>query len=388
MKVLCRFLPVLILPAIVACGNGGEDPMPKPDVPPAEKPGVTSEWAYSIESMERVFGFTAQDRYSYCPSVLLDEAGGADIFFCGNPIAGIMVDNIYHIKLDAAGKKTQASSVLKPGAEPAWDNQHTCDPSVIAGRFVMDGTEYRYAMFYLGCTVQWYYNEIGVAFSNSLDAESWVKYPNQLVEKTWPEEGDQLLGGGCSWGVGQPSAISLDKAGKVLLSYTIGDADGTRIVSREMDLSDMSQPIIGPAIATAGAGLLNLGKTGLDYLCNTDIALDEDTRMIYMIRPVQPHSSTYPTYINDVLELDMLGLDAFMNGVGTWTPLLRITPADTGFPRNHNAAIARDEYGMIPSIDDMRLFYTVSKADPDVKPGNGTHAEWTYDIYEARIHKF
>lgn len=385
MKVLCKFLPVLFLPVVMACGHDGEDSTPSPQAPPNE--GNTSEWVYSIENQERVFGFTLQDRYSYCPSVLLDGNGGADIYFCGNPTPGIMIDNIYHIKRDAAGKKTTALSVLKPGADPAWDNQHTCDPSVIAGRFVMDGTEYRYAMFYLGCTVQWYYNEIGVAFANSLDAEQWVKYPCQIIEKTWPQEGEQYYGnGGKSWGVGQPSAISLDKAGKVLLSYTIGDIEGTRIVVRELDLSDMNKPSIGTAIMVSRAGLLNASKTDLDYLCNADIALDEATGTIYMIRPVQPHSSTYPAYINDILELDRLSLQEFRNGIGTWTPLLRLTPADTGFPRNHNAAIARDQYGNLPSTVDMSLYYTVSKADPDVSPVVGTHAEWTYDIYEARIH--
>lgn len=386
MKVLCKILPVLILLVVEACGHGGEDSPFEPDEPGTTNPGQTEQKSYRIDGHDHVFGFTAQSRYSYCPSVVLGENGSADVYFCGNPTQGIMVDNIYHIKLDANLKKTPAVSVLQPGKEPAWDNQHTCDPSVIAGKFLMDGTEYKYAMFYLGCTLQWYYNEIGVAFANSLDAETWVKYPHALIEKTWDEEGDQTLsGGGKSWGVGQPSAVSLDKGGKVLLSYTIGDMNGTRVVSSELDLSDMAQPVIQPPMAIARAGLLNISSSGLDYTCNADIALDEAARMIYMIRPVQPHSSTYPAYINDVLELDRLDLTEFMNGIGTWTPLMRITPDDTGYPRNHNACIARDEYGHLTETDNLRLFYTVSKASPNVAPAPNTHAEWTYDIYQARV---
>ena len=83
----------------------------------------------------------------------------------------------------------------------------------------MDGVAYKYALFFLSNPKEYYYNEIGVAFSNDLDAASWVKYPEQIVKKTWPEEGDQSLGGNAkSWGVGQPSAVSLDKGGKVLVT--------------------------------------------------------------------------------------------------------------------------------------------------------------------------
>ena len=64
---------------------------------------------------------------------------------------------------------------------------------------------------------------------------------------------------------------------------------------------------------------------------------------------------------------------------------MRIAPADTGFPRNHNACIARDEYGHLTDTENLRLFYTVSKASPDVAPAPNTHAEWTYDIYQARV---
>jgi hypothetical protein len=102
------------------------------------------------------------------------------MFFCGNPNNLIMVDNIYHIKINPDGTKTSAKSVLQPGVSGSWDDHHTCDPSVIAGDFTWDGVTYKYAMFFLSNMYGVYYNEIGVAFSNKLDTDSWVKYPDRL----------------------------------------------------------------------------------------------------------------------------------------------------------------------------------------------------------------
>ncbi|MBQ5485983.1 MAG: sugar-binding protein, partial [Bacteroidales bacterium] len=207
-----------VLLALTACG--GTDP----DVP--EETIEVTDYVFSKPSF--VFGFSGQKRYSYCPSVIANADGTSHVYFCGNPNQGTMVDNIYHIVENANGTHTTAVSVLQPSL--SWDSHHTCDPSVIEGSFKMDGTTYKYALFFLSNPKEYYYNEIGVAFSNDLEAASWVKYPQQIVKKTWPDEGDQSLGGNSkSWGVGQPSAVSLDKGGRVLLVYTIGDASGTRL---------------------------------------------------------------------------------------------------------------------------------------------------------------
>ena len=378
---LALFIPLLL----ASCAQGeGDSPEPVPPTDPVT-PGVSE--GYRFISKERIFGFTMQNRYAYCPSALVLADGSTSIFFCGNPVAGVMTDNIYHFTLSPGMERTPPVSVLQPGAADRWDNQHTCDPSVIKGKFRFEGVDYTYAMFYLGCTVEHYFNEIGVAFSNDLNAREWVKYPLPLIRKTWDYDGDQTCGAGLSWGVGQPSAISLDKGGRVLLSYTIGDIDGTRVVVCEADMADMAQMSIGTPLAISRAGLLNIGGTALDYTCNSDIALDVASNSIVMVRPVQPHPAEYPAYINEALEIDRIGLDAFRNGVGTWEPLIRITPADTGFPRNHNAAIARDEYGHLHDSDHLTLYYTVSKAAPDVAPAPDSHAEWTYDIWRAEIGK-
>lgn len=191
------------------CSCSDTDPGEAPPIdPPTPTPTVT------ITKPEFVFGFQGQSKYSYCPSALKQADGTVHLYFCGNPENLIMVDNIFHIKINPDGTQTAAKSVLQPGVSGSWDDHHTCDPSVIEGSFTWKNTTYKYAMFFLSNIYGVYYNEIGVAFSNDLDADSWVKYPQQIVKKTWSSESDQEIGGGGkSWGVGQPSVVSLD--GKV-----------------------------------------------------------------------------------------------------------------------------------------------------------------------------
>ena len=173
------------------CSCSDTDPGETPPIdPPTPTPTVT------ITKPEFVFGFQGQSKYSYCPSALKQADGTVHLYFCGNPENLIMVDNIFHIKINPDGTQTAAKSVLQPGVPGSWDDHHTCDPSVIEGNFTWKNTTYKYAMFFLSNMYGVYYNEIGVAFSNDLDADSWVKYPQQIVKKTWSSEGDQEIGGG------------------------------------------------------------------------------------------------------------------------------------------------------------------------------------------------
>ncbi|WP_367914767.1 sugar-binding protein [Leadbetterella sp. DM7] len=370
---------VILAAAFLAC----EEKKPGVEIPEPEPEG-----RYELVNMERVFGFYGQSRYSYCPSVVKEPNGATHLFFCGNPEQQIMVDNIYHIRINPDGSQTEAKSVLQPGISGSWDDHHICDPSVIEGKFRMNGKEYRYAMFYLTNAYNVYYNEVGVAFSNELEADSWEKYPQQLVKKTWGHDGDEPLpGGGKSWGTGQPSAVSLDKNGKVLLTYTIGDISGTRIEWVELDLSDMDKYMARPSARMVDEGLINIGYTGKDYTCNSDFAIDQQNDVIVMVRPVQPHPATYPAYLNESLEVNYMPLSGFLNRTGKWESIIRIAPYMTGFPRNHNAGLERNSYGEIADWKKPVVYYTVSKAAPDVSPGGTTHAEWTYHIYRGEVVK-
>lgn len=347
------------------------------------KPERDSVLIYSISMPEHVFGFTGQNRYSYCPSIVDNGDGTTHVYFCGTQ-SNIFVDNVYHIQEYADGTRSNEKSVLQPSLE--WDSRHDCDPSVIEGDFKMDGVSYKYAMFFLSNPVEYYYNEIGVAFSNDLAADSWVKYPYQVVEKPWKEEGDQYWSTtDKSWGVGQPSAVSLDKKGKVLLTYTKGDASGTGLMWRELDMSDMNNLVVGPPNHVVSNGWLQKDNTTQDYGTNSDFALNLDEDRIVMVRPVHPHDSEYPAFIASKVEVLWMPFSRFLQGEGKWTVMYRIEGKDTGFPRNHNAGLKRDSFGHINKWETPTVYFTVSKIAPDVAPEYGKHAEWTYNIYKTDL---
>jgi hypothetical protein len=106
-----------------------------------------SDLVYTVSEPQYVFGFDAQNRYAYCPSIIDNGDGTTHIYFCGAEQSQIFVDNVFHFQELADGNRTDEKSVLQPSLE--WDSRHDCDPSVIEGEFKMDGVEYRYARFFL-----------------------------------------------------------------------------------------------------------------------------------------------------------------------------------------------------------------------------------------------
>ncbi len=359
--------------------NPGEQPLP---------PEPPDQGWYDFTNTKEVFGFYNQSRYSYCPSLVKEPDGNVHMFFCGNPEQLVMVDNIYHVRINPDGTQTAPKSVVQPGPSGSWDDHHICDPSVIGGSFRMHGDTYKYAMFYLTNRHGVYYNEVGVAFSNDLEANQWAKYPQQIIKKTWDYDGDeQLLNGGKSWGVGQPSAISMDQKSEVLLTYTVGDKNGTRIEWVKLDLSDMDNHKPLSSTRMVNDGLFNIDYTGEDYTCNSDFAIDLEDNVIVMVRPVQPHPTTYPAFLNESLEVNYMQLDDFLKGSGKWESMVRIAPYMTGFARNHNAGLERDQYGAMEKWDAPIVYYTVSKDAPEVTPMATSHAEWTYHIWRGEVIK-
>jgi hypothetical protein len=355
-------------------------------IPTEEEEHNSSIQELKMSEPEYIFGFQGQNRYSYCPSALLQDDGTIQMYFCGNPTVDVMIDNIYHITIGQDGAKTQAVSVLQPGASGAWDDHHTCDPSVIQGEFKMSGVLYQYAMFFLGNSNKAYYNEIGVAFSNDLNANSWVKYPRQFITKAWKGDEDQQLGGGAkSWGVGQPSAVSLNKKGSVLLTYTCGDAGGTNVLWTKINMSDMDNVSMTTPQRVVTKGIVAVDNTTQDYLRNVDFAINQSEDKIVMIRSLSSSINSYPTYIDAYQEIDCMNLSDFMANKGTWKKIYRFGPEQTGFPRNHNSCLLRDNYGSIRNWQYPTFFFSVSKAAPDVAAQQGKYAEWTYHIYKGSL---
>lgn len=378
------FMAIALL-AAVGC-SGKDDPVPETQDPDTQPEAVKPGWTQP----QLVFAFpeTQKKRYSYCPVVLQQDNGDRYVYMCANPLAdpsaslqNTIIDNVYMFVEHPDGSRSEEKSVLQPGE--VYDDHHVCDPSVVEGEFRMDGTVYKYAMFYTTGINKYEYCELAVAFSNDLNADKWVKYTEgPIVRKTWDSEGDLLWSGGKCWGVGQPSAISLDQKGKVLLTYSIGDLSGTRVAYRTIDMSDMSKLDMGTQRSMITNGLKQSGGNQ-DIASNLDFALDREHDRIIMVRDVRPFPGTYPTFIPATMEVMYLSFTGFLQNVGTWKSIGKITPELTGFPRNHNAGFLRDNFGCIADYRTPTVYFTVSKQTPDVYESPELMCCWTYDIYKT-----
>lgn len=89
-------LATLFTAALLSCSK---DPI---DDGNEQKPERDSVLVYSISMPKYVFGFTGQNRYSYCPSIVDNGDGTTHVYFCGTK-SNIFVDNIYHIQELADG---------------------------------------------------------------------------------------------------------------------------------------------------------------------------------------------------------------------------------------------------------------------------------------------
>jgi len=352
------------------------------------KPNDTTANSSSIMDMQKVFSFSPQHRYAYCPSIIEDN-NIQHVFFCGNPNENDFIDNIYHMTIDRQGNTTIPKSVLQPtNITGFWDDRHTCDPSVVAGNFGYKGNTYSYAMFFLGNSKKYYYNEIGVAFSNSLNADSWVKFDTVFIKKPWSTPGDQQVGTSKSWGIGQPDAITLNpENGDILLTYTRGDNEGSRLVYRLIKgMKNVETLEMGPEIVVNSNGVNKYKTNSPDYLRNAVLALDKTKNQFVMIRPMSPFATSYPAFIASYLEVTTISTDGFYKNTGKWNSIAQISPSDTKYPRNHNAGLVRDKYGsMIGSTDSTEIYFTTCLEEPAVENAFGKFAEWTYTIWRAKL---
>ncbi len=117
-----------------------------------------------------LFQPAAGEYYNYCPSVMELEDGTRYTYYCTNGASGNITDYIAVRKGTPNGDGSYAwgaeQTVLAPTAG-TWDARHVCDPSVIAGAFSYNGTDYSYLMAYLGCDTDFNDNEIGLAVATS-----------------------------------------------------------------------------------------------------------------------------------------------------------------------------------------------------------------------------
>ncbi|RED89062.1 hypothetical protein [Cohnella phaseoli] len=325
--------------------------------------GASAAVEWNKHTLTKVYD-PAGDRYAYAPSIIR-EGDVEHMWTCHNDADGVIKDHIYYTRTEN-GVVTESKSVLQAGPTGSWDSNHVCDPSVVAGKFNYNGAEYDYALFYLGNDVNGSaHNQIGVAFSDDLAGE-WVKYPNPLVE--YPNDG--------FWGVGQPSATSVDGQGRVLLFFTKGGPTATEAYRIDMNLIQMASPSIGPPIRLTNDGLRNASDQP-DFLNNFDIAYDPTRDRFYAIRELHPYPSGNPNYITDGQQIVSIDGGSVWGGGGQWKIEGTISPSTTGFPRNHNGGLLRTVHGTLPDPNSIGAYFTDSEAAPNLTG----RAEFTYDIW-------
>jgi hypothetical protein len=351
-----RFSCTALLISTLAIGCGVRPPVASEGTPLAS---LALTWnAGSVSSVYDPPG----ERYSYAPSVIVDGTT-EHIWTCHNDVSGDIRDHIYYTRR-VGGVMQESRSVLGPAPDGRWDDWHICDPSVVRSDVSYGGVSYAYVMFYLGndraCSCN---NQIGVAFAQNVGGP-WVRAPDPVVG--WSDAGQ--------WGVGQPSATSVNGSGRFLLFYTQGDASGTRAVRRDVNVAT-SPFSIGPPLQLTNTGLT--GSTGGgDYLNNFDVAYDPSRDRFYAVREQHPYPTADPAYIGESLQIVSLPGSNVWNGGGTWTVEGQITPGTTGFARNHNGGLKRNAYGGLLNAGQLGVVFTDSCQ-------NCGMSLWSYDLWQV-----
>jgi len=320
--------------------------------------------------------FTSVEKgiYNYCPSAMQMPDGTVYIYYCTNKNSYEVVDYIGCRKgtpTESGKFKWSLETIVLSPSHGSWDAHHTCDPSVIAGDFTYGGTSYKYLMAYLGCTsYDNQDNKIGLAVANSPEGPFVKVGTSPFIDFTMDPSFT-----GFQWGVGQPSLVSMDRAGKVCLFYTRGDKDGTREMVDEWDLSNLDAPVKIGTEKLSARGLYNLGG-GQDIMNNADFVCDAQNDRYYAVSDCHPNPKDAPDYISSHVRVTYFDKESDFSDI-LWNSVETISPKETDFPRNHNAGILRDEYGQMTENGYLTVFYTVSKT--------GDKSLWSYRIYNYNI---
>ncbi len=304
-----------------------------------------------------------QQGYAYAPSTMI--TGGLDrMWTCHSRSAGQIRDDIFQTTR-RGDTMIDSRSVLQAGS--GWDSFHVCDPSVVRVDAVHADHRYRWAMFYLGndrdCSCR---NQVGVALADSPDGP-WIRTGAPVV----PFAGASTT----EWGAGQPSAITLDvTGGVVLLAWTEGYASGTVARFGRVALGS-GTPVLTGARDLPTAGLVD--ATGApDWVNIVDLALASRQDRFYLVREGHPYpSGSSPDYISDRVQVASISAAGLWSGRGRWTVEGWIGAAITGRARTHNPGLVRTATGRLPEASRLSVRYTVADLDPG--------ALWSYAVWQT-----
>ncbi len=204
----------------------------------------------------------------------------------------------------------------------------------------------------------------------------------------------EYVGDRWTWGYGQPSLVSVDKAGQVLLFYTKGIAAGTFEAVELWDLSDLDAPEKLEAANVSNAGIVN-ASGGIDVINNADFAYDPYFNRLYVIKEDFPYASgEEPTWLTEAntIQYINLGEDTYpgeaLFGATTlrWQKVGSVGPNETGFARVHNCGLLTDPYGWLINPFQVPIVYTMSDLSSDY-PEWESGGQWP-SLHTYRLHGY
>lgn len=345
---------------------------------------------------EELFGESLEENYyNYAPAILMEGNDTMHVWFCGNGESGNVTDFIVYRKGKLQGDGTWIFSereLVLSSTQGTWDQRHVCDPTVIKGNFKYKGTDYGYLMSFLGCvTNDSSRNEVGIAVSTKLEGP-WVKV-DEINPIANYYESEEYTDSQWTWGYGQPSLVSVDESGKVILFYTKGVLSGTFQQAELWDLSNLDNPVKLDETQITNAGVVN-ASGGADVINNADYAYDPVLKRLYVVKEDFPYvnngGTNWLTGANTVMYLNLNPEETFpMQTLFSseplrWQVVKSIGTNETGHARVHNAGIVRNEFGWLMNPTQIPILYTKSDVSDDY-PEWPLKGQWpalhTYRIY-------
>lgn len=349
--------------------------------------------------------------YNYCNSTIV-KGDDAYLWYCRNRGSAVQGDRIAFRQ----GKKkngvwhwSEPVYALDPAEETAWDCAGQCDPNVIKGEFNYENKKYEYLMAYLGGDGAGNYGcTFGFAVAESIYGP-WkrVHTISPLISFTdlYPNAGNLDPEQSYLWGAGQPSMISADKKGRILLFYTyhtdvdLGTDTSWTVVAERWDFSDLDNPVQEFSVKMRARGLKR--RTGAeDTFTNADFMYDPERQVLYVATDVHPFGLAYKdgdaypdnmpnigriAYADLTLENESVVGDTLnlTDGDMLWTDIIQISKENTGCSRNSNLGFFRDEYGYMAYPDKLEWGFSSSATSP--VEDNSLYYTWRIYRYEYEL---
>lgn len=325
-------------------------------------------------------GYQTAGYYQYAPSIVQTSNTQRVIYYCANtteydppthPATEATHDHVLFNtgtrQADGTYRWGPTQVALRPRmrsgdpgyhpATPSWAAMHICDPDVVKGEFAYTTggvrRTYGWAMFFTGADnddggADGRFNVVGVALANSA-LGPWTIVATPVIDTSEPDYN------AAGYGVGQPSATSVDQHGKLLLFYSGLDCAaqdtpdpncngldrGTAV--RTLDLSDANAPVLGARSFVTTAGLTpEPFFAGGRFLHNASWTYDPSRASFFVARDTGDLAGNE---VEETVEIDQIAGSSIWSGGGTWTVIGQITGAQSGYKWNHNAGLVRDPYG-------------------------------------------